>query len=184
MSVSSNQDKVISSTVAWIDKVVIGLNFCPFAKREVLRQSVRYRYLAHPSMGQLVEALEFEVTHLHNEPQTETTLIICAARYESFFDYLDALERLENWIDDNGYRGIYQIASFHPDYFFEGEDADSPSNFTNRSPYPMFHLLREESLDRAIRAHKEPQQIPFDNIETANQIGLLGLRKLLLACFN
>ncbi|GAA0856097.1 DUF1415 domain-containing protein [Aliiglaciecola litoralis] len=179
-----NESPAISATKVWVEQVIVKLNFCPFAKKEVLNQSIRYCDIAQPSTQvELTSVLHQEIIYLNENRQTETTLIIVSKGLESFFDYLDVLDKFEDWIDDNQYRGIYQIASFHPDYCFEDEHYDAPSNYTNRSPYPVFHLLREDSLEKAIASYKHPELIPQNNINKANDMGSSALKELLKRCF-
>lgn len=173
-------EQAIVSTKAWIDAVVVGLNFCPFAKKEVINNRIRYCCQGDKlSHKKLLKVLQQEVTHLQNNEETETTLVILITGYESFFDYLDVLDKAEGWIDDNDLRGEFQLASFHPDYCFDGEPDNAAANYTNRSPYPMLHILRESSMEIAISAYKKPEQIPINNIEKAKELGVKGMQKLL-----
>lgn len=169
----------IESTKRWVDDVVVGLNFCPFAKREVMRNSIRYVDYNQAKLKPLISLMAEEVEHLECHPKVETTLIVLSSGFKLFWDYLDVVNKAENWLDNNAFRGKYQIASFHPEYCFEGEDFDSPSNYTNRSPYPMLHLLREASLEHAIARYKNPEDIPLNNIDKANSMGSLTLQALL-----
>lgn len=176
-------DDTIVACKNWVENIVVGLNFCPFAKKEVLRDSIRYCLSEQTSRDKVIALLDAELKLLQNTPDIETTLLILPNGFESFFDYLDLLDAAEDWLDQNHYRGEFQLASFHPDYCFEDEPLDAPSNFTNRSPYPILHILRESSLERALDLHKQPEQIPTDNIKKAQQIGYVALSKLLQNCF-
>lgn len=178
----SESEQAIGATKAWVDAVVVGLNFCPFAKREVVAKSIRYEYVDRYDKNHIEQLLEQECSLLNSHKNIETTLLIFGTGLEGFYDYLDALDIADEWIDNSGHRGTYQIASFHPDYIFEGELSNSPANYTNRSPFPMFHLLRESSLEKAIHAHKNPEQIPIDNIRMATSLGKDKLKALLRAC--
>ncbi|GAB2691257.1 DUF1415 domain-containing protein [Aliiglaciecola sp. 3_MG-2023] len=172
----------IEETKAWLNQVVIGLNFCPFAKREVLRNSIRFTDCDTKKSKEVLSSFAQEVLCLDKNAQIETTLMILTGGFKQFFSYLDIVDLTQTWLDENGYSGVYQIASFHPDYVFEGEPENSPANYTNRSPYPMLHLLREEGLDKAIRSYKNPEQIPQNNINKAHNMGETALKALLLSC--
>lgn len=176
-------EQAISSTKAWVDKVVVGLNFCPFAKKEVLNDRIRYCCATDKlKPKKLMTLLQKEIELLQHDEKIETTLIILTQGYESFYNYLDMLDKAEDWIDDNQLRGEFQLASFHPDYYFDSEPADSAANYTNRSPYPMLHILREESLERAIAAYKQPEDIPTNNIAKTKELGLTTMQTLLRDC--
>ncbi len=177
----SAQAKEVIATKAWLNHAVVGLNFCPFAKREVERNTIRY-ILAAESVEHAVQHVLDELYHLDNHDDVETTLVILPSGFENFDDYLDLLDHCNMLIDRSGYRGKYQIASFHPDYCFEGEAHDSPSNYTNRSPYPILHLLREASLERVLNTYKNPENIPVNNINKANEMGSQALATLLKNC--
>lgn len=115
-------------------------------------------------LEELLHELVAECRRLDAEPGIATTLLIAPAGMEDFDDYLDWLELAERLLDDLGYRGIYQLASFHPDYVFDGVEAADPANATNRSPYPMLHILREAELERALASYPDPESIPERNM--------------------
>ena len=175
-------NQAVEETKAWLNQVVIELNFCPFAKREMQRNSIRYRVCNSKKAKDVLNLFAQEVLFLDQHPEIETSLLILAEGFKHFFSYLDIVDITQNWLDENDYSGVYQIASFHPEYVFDGEPDDSAANYTNRSPYPTLHLLREESLDRAIRSYKHPEQIPEDNINKAHSMGEAALKALLLSC--
>jgi uncharacterized protein len=157
---------IIAQTKKWIETVVIGCNFCPFAAKEVKNDTIKYvvaQLNANP-----MEALKAECDALNNDTAVETTLIIFPNAYLVFAEYLLLVDQADNFIKKNKYKGIYQIASFHPDYCFEGEDPDDASNYTNRSIYPMLHILREDSI-YAIATKQEAylETIPTRNITFA-----------------
>jgi hypothetical protein len=110
-------------------------------------------------------------------------LLIFSTSLSHFDDYLDFLHVAEQLLSAQGYEGVYQLASFHPDYCFDGANIDDPANYTNRSPYPMLHLLRESSLEKAIDRHPHPEQIPAHNIALTRQLGLAKMQALLAACY-
>ena len=127
--------------------------------------------------------LMLECDQLDTDESIETTLLIYTDAFTGFDDYLDFLELAETLLTEQGYEGIYQLASFHPDYCFEGADQNDPANYTNRSPYPMLHLLRESSIEQAVNAYPHPENIPQRNIELTRELGLAKMRALLSSCY-
>lgn len=166
----------------WVDTMVVGQNLCPFAKRSLDAGGVRYKVF-EGDMASLAEAFVGELQLLDVDERIETTLLIIPAGLEDFMDYLDILDGANQIITELGYEGVYQIASFHPDYQFEGTEHNDPSNYTNRSPYPILHLLREESMEKAIQAYgrDNAERIPNNNIEHLEQLGLARIQALLKA---
>ena len=162
----------------WIDKVIIGLNFCPFAKREFERQSIRYTIHSQSDEKSLLTTFLDEIHYLDNHPETETILLIFTDSLGDFDDFLDAAGSATALLEQSGYSGLYQLATFHPQYCFAGEAPDDPANFTNRAPYPILHVLREASIERVLRNYKSPQDIPNNNIIKAREMGIAALRKL------
>lgn len=177
-------DEIIQQTKAWIYKVVIGCNFCPFAEREMKRGTVRFIVQESHDPGLLLHSFHEECLHLDADPNTETTLMILPYAFEEFQDYLQFLELAENLIIEKGYEGIYQVASFHPKYHFAGEPATDAANYTNRSPYPMLHLLREESIEIALEHYSgNADEIPDNNIRFAREKGTTYMKMLRDSCF-
>lgn len=172
----------INATYKWLNKMIIGLNFCPFAKREQDRNSIRYSVDHHHDLETCLLKVVLECLKLDTDTSIETTLIIFANAFQKFDDYLDFLAMAEDLIHEQGYEGIYQLASFHPDYCFEGATQDDPSNYTNRSPYPMLHLLRESSIENVAQHNLDPMAIPQRNIELTQELGLEKLQNLLASC--
>lgn len=176
---------VVRQTKAWLRQVVIGLNFCPFAAREVQRDSIHYEVVREQQHLYIcLERVLLECRRLDEQPEIETTLLVFPDAFADFQHYLDLLDVAETLLYDCSYEGIYQLASFHPAYRFAGADEDDPANFTNRSPYPMLHLLREASLEKALAHYPNPEDIPERNIEVARQRGLAHMQLLLAACFS
>lgn len=178
-----NKTKIAEQTKTWIEKVVIGLNFCPFAKREVLRNSIRYVVSEKKDLEQVLLEFIEELKFLDANAATETSLLIYPTLFEDFEDYLDLVAMGQDFLRQLNYEGIYQLASFHPDYQFGGTELDDASNFTNRSPYPVLHLLREESLEKALEHYEAPEEIPERNIKVAEEQGFKALQKMLLDCY-
>ncbi len=176
------ESTVIAHTANWIQSVVIGLNFCPFAAKSVLKKSLRYVVVPNATLDNSLEAVLNELHFLDATEDIETTLIIFPDAFADFEDYLDLVDLADALVADQDYDGVYQVASFHPDYCFDGADANDPANYTNRSIYPMLHLLREESITKAIEHYPDPEGIPQRNIELAQQKGLKAMQLLRAAC--
>lgn len=175
-------DEYITPTKNWVRDVIIGLNFCPFAGRAYERETIRY-CIVKGNLEKSLESLIFEYEYLQTNEKVETTLVIFPTGLDSFDDYLDFLELANLLLRDQGYEGIFQLASFHPNYCFAGVPPKDPSNYTNRSPFPMIHIIRETSLDRALAFHPDPEGIPKRNIRLAREMGEEKLKKLFAACF-
>ena len=175
---------IISATKYWLETIVIGFNFCPFAKREFVRNSIQYQTVESVTLEDALYQLLDSMKALDSDPSIETTLLIFSRGFNKFDDYLDLLELSNQLLVDEGYEGTYQLASFHPNYCFEGVDEDDASNYTNRSPYPILHLLREESLEKVLDNIEHPESIPERNIELAQQKGRAFFEKILEKSFH
>ncbi|QEM82479.1 DUF1415 domain-containing protein [Halomonas binhaiensis] len=171
----------IKATQTWVESFVVAHNVCPFAGREVKRGSVHYRSLDGRHLEEALLGLIDACSHLDRVPEVETILLVFERGLEDFDDYLDALIMAEALLAEQGYEGVYQLASFHPDYVFEGSDEDDPANFTNRSPWPVWHLLREAGLEQALMHYADPEQIPVRNITRMREIGSEALAQHLVA---
>ncbi len=174
---------VIAETRDWIEKAVIGLNLCPFAKTVYVNDRIRYCVSEAQSEDALLADLSRELRALHGaDPQTcETALLIHPRALTDFLEYNDFLGAAEATVEALGLTGELQIASFHPRYQFAGSGPDDIENYTNRSPYPMLHLLRESSVERAAAATPDVAAIPARNMETLRRLGFEGWRRLWLA---
>jgi hypothetical protein len=177
-------EEVIGHTKAWINKVVIGCNFCPFAAREMKRGSIHFKVLRSDESKTLLQELTTEVSRLDKDESIATTLIILPGLFPVFRDYLDMITRAEKLLKKQRKKGIYQIASFHPEYLFTDAPVDDPANYTNRSVYPMIHLLRESGITEALANFPSPEDIPKKNIDFARQKGLAYMQVLWKACFS
>lgn len=173
----------ISATQAWLETVIIEYSICPFAKRELERGSIRFTVKHDTGIEGCLLGLIDECELLDSDDGIETSLLIYADAFAEFEDYLDFLELAEALLVEQGYEGIYQLASFHPDYRFDGATPDDAANYTNRSPYPMLHLLRETGLEQAISAYPEPETIPQRNIDLTRSLGAKKMQALLAACY-
>ncbi len=176
-------DEVIAATSEWLEKAVIGLNLCPFAKAVHAGNQIRYAV----SDAQTPEALlvdlgcELQTLAAADRADVETTLLIHPRVLVDFLAYNDFLDIADAAVEELGFAGTIQVASFHPQYRFADTEPDAIENFSNRSPYPMLHLLREESVERAVAAFPDAARIPERNIETLRSIGHDGWRRLGLA---
>ena len=177
---SGNHDEIVSTVASWLERAVIGLNLCPFARAVHVRGQIRYIVTPATEPAQLVEALTEELNYLHTcDPQaTDTTLLIHPWVLEDFSDYNEFLDIADVILSGLGLEGELQIASFHPDYQFSGTQRDDVSNYSNRSPFPILHLLREDSIDRAIASVPDTDAIYKRNIVTLEQLGKKGWEKL------
>lgn len=176
-----NADDPVAATRHWLQRAVIGLNLCPFAKAVQVKDQIRYVLSEATGVDALLAELAGELLWLHEaDPDVvDTTLLIHPRVLTDFHDYNDFLDQADAAIDALGLEGEIQLASFHPDYQFAGSDVDDAANCTNRSPYPMLHLLREESIDRAVAAFPDPDAIVERNIATLDRLGMDGYRRLL-----
>lgn len=164
-------DKIaVQSVIRWFEKAVLGLNLCPFAARPYRRDSIVFE-LSHASNDEhcLID-LYLNLYRLDQQPEIETIVLICPHHLIQFSHYNQFLSLAENLIDQEGWDGIYQIASFHPDYRFEGTKINDRANFTNRSPYPLLHLLREDSISLAVESYENIDAVPERNIETLQNL--------------
>jgi hypothetical protein len=173
---------VIEQTQKWIKSVVIDMNFCPFAAKAVLKKSIHYSVSNTQDLKITLEILIRELQYLDRTEELETTFLIFPKHFSDFGEYLDMVAVAEELMEQEGYEGTYQFASFHPDYCFEGENKDDAANYTNRSVYPMLHLLREDSITKALALYKDPEAIPQKNIELAREKGLLYMQMLRASC--
>ncbi len=174
----TDDEACIRRTRCWVEDVIVAHNICPFAGREVGRGSIRYAVSPESRLAGALEVLIDECLLLDGDNSIETTLLIYPLGFEVFEDYLDFAALAEDLLIEQGYEGIYQLATFHPDYRFADSAEDDPANYTNRSPYPLLHLLREASLEKAIAGHPDPEGIPERNIAYARDLGLKVLRDL------
>lgn len=178
-SSGAHQD-IVSSVQIWLERAVIGLNLCPFARAVHVKHQIRYTVTTATDPDQLVQALMDELTYLAAaDPQAiDTTLLIHPWVLEDFSDYNEFLDVADVILAGMGMDGIIQIASFHPDYQFSGTQRDDVSNYTNRSPYPILQLLRESSIDRAVASVPDTDAIYRRNIATLKNLGAKGWNDL------
>lgn len=176
-------DETVAGTRLWLERAVIGLNLCPFAKTVYSKRQIRFAVTAAQTADELLAELahELEILGRANPVELDTTLLIHPLVMTQFIDYHFFLAEADAALARLGMAGVIQIAGFHPDYEFAGNASDSIDNYTNRSPYPMLHLLRETSMDRAVAAFPDAAGIYNRNIATLRRLGHDGWRRLWLA---
>ena len=186
---------VISITQAWVREFIVGHNICPFAKKEVERNSIHYAVLegaAHDSVAEDnanvddIEEVVFRLVELckklDKNEGIETALLVLEHGFADFERYLDLLDVANDVLTQQGYEGVYQLASFHPDYCFDGVDEKDASHYSNRSPYPMLHILREDALTAVLARYPNPEAIPERNIAYCQELGEETLKGILQRC--
>jgi uncharacterized protein len=175
-----NTDTVIAQTRRWLEEAVIGLNLCPFAKAVHVKGQVRCVVSDATDVDTLQQHLAAQLRDLAaaDPAQVDTTLLVHPGVLQDFQDFNAFLGLAEETVEALGLEGVLQVASFHPNFQFAGTEPDDIGNATNRSPYPTLHLLREESIDRAVEAFPEPEAIYQANIETLQRLGTAGWEAL------
>lgn len=177
----AREPAALAETRHWLQHAVIGLNLCPFAKAVVAKQQVRMVLSDASTPEALLEQLGEELLLLRDTPAAEidTTLLVHPDVLQDFLDYNDFLETADALVVSLGLEGELQVASFHPDYQFADSAPDDVENCTNRSPYPTLHLLREDSIERAVMAYPDPDVIVARNIDTLRTLGHAGWQRIL-----
>ena len=180
MADSESTDEVLSATRDWVERVVIGLDLCPFAKQPHAARQIRFVVSGATTEDALQDDLVEELRLLvaSNTAAIETTLLIHPYVLQDFFAYNDFLDVAEAAVEALDLIGEIQVASFHPQYLFAELEADDPANYTNRSPYPMLHLLREASVERAVDSMPDTSEISRRNIERLRELGIARCRDL------
>ena len=183
MNTQPGAEEFVAATRTWLERAVIGLNLCPFAGPVHLNNRIRYFVSDARSQAGLLEDLMAELRALDaaDPAQCETTLLIHPHVLADFSDYNDFLEQADDAVAELRFEGVIQVASFHPRYQFEGAGQEDIENYTNRSPYPMLHLLRESSVERAVTTYPDTTAIYRNNMETLRRLGHEGWRRLWLA---
>jgi hypothetical protein len=179
----NSEEQIIHQTKKWVTDVVVGCNFCPFAAKEIRQNTVHYQVETSTSIEVCLESFIRECYRLDENKNIETSFLILPQAFERFDDYLDLVSLAEQLLKQEGYEGIYQVASFHPLYCFANASPDDAANYTNRSVYPMLHLLREESIEQALLRYADPLAIPERNVQFAREKGIEYMKMLRDACF-
>jgi hypothetical protein len=179
-NLNADDDAIIAATRRWLERAVIGLNLCPFAKSVYIKEQVRYVVSGATTPEALLETLMDELQHLSDSDpdKVDTTLLIHPFVLNDFEDYNEFLDVADAALEDMQLDGELQVASFHPDYQFADSDPNDIANYTNRAPYPILHLLREDSIARAVDAFPDAGEIFEKNIETMEKLGHEGWDKL------
>jgi uncharacterized protein len=179
---NATNDKIIADTQRWLECAVIGLNLCPFAKAVHVKKQIRYVVSSATTPEELLDELikELELLAESSAEKIDTTLLIHPHVLSDFLDYNDFLDAADASLEELDLAGELQIASMHPRYQFAETQPDDMENYTNRSPYPTLHLLRESSVDKAVAAFPEADKIFEKNIETMKKLGHEGWEKLWL----
>ncbi|NQZ54747.1 MAG: DUF1415 domain-containing protein [Piscirickettsiaceae bacterium] len=178
------QDIIIQSVRHWVETLVVDLNLCPFAKRELLNNRIRFSTTEVSTEQQLLQQLQTELALLTNDESIETTLLIHPNVLQNFYDYNEFLDVVEGLLIDLKLEGVFQIASFHPDYQFADTEPDDVENYTNRSPFPLLHIIREDSLEKAIANYPESDKIPERNIALLRHLGRDKMKALFQSHFD
>ncbi|MBT4837812.1 MAG: DUF1415 domain-containing protein [Methylococcales bacterium] len=170
----------VKATQQWLKTMVVGLNLCPFAAKPLAEQRVRFALCEANDDDTIYQTFLQEVEHLLKTPvgELETTLLIVSHALTDFDDYLDMLEVLDDALIKAELEGVLQLASFHPDYLFADAPDNDPANYSNRSPFPTFHLIREDSLQDALENYDQPELIPENNQKKLRALGILGIEAL------
>ena len=176
-------EQVIFQTKKWITDVVVGCHFCPFAAKELKQNSIHYVVEPGTDIKLCLQVFIKECQQLDDDALIETTMIIFPNSFQQFDDYLDLVSLAESLLEKEGYEGIYQVASFHPQYLFAGAPLNDAANYSNRSLYPMLHILREDSIEKALKKYPNPEQIPDRNINFAREKGVVYMKMLRDSCF-
>ena len=173
-------EAIAARTRGWLERAVIGLNLCPFAKAVHVKGQVRFAVSAATTPEALLEELAQELTLLdQSDPAVlATTLLVHPCVMQDFLDFNDFLDAADAAVESLGLDGVLQVASFHPQYQFAGSAPDDIENYSNRAPFPVLHLLREEDIDRAVEAFPDPESIFGENMKTLRSLGHAGWRAL------
>lgn len=170
---------ISQQTKDWVEHFVIALNLCPFARSPFERQSIRYTVCEAQNTEDLLRDLILELQKINSNLDIETTLLIHPNVLQDFEDYNQFLLVVDALLENMDLEGIVQVASFHPNYCFAGEETSDVSNYTNRSPYPMLHLIREESINQAVKGYKNIDKIPEINIAKLREMGKEQIDKII-----
>lgn len=174
-----NTENWAHKTRTWLKNFIIAHNICPFAKREFDRDSIRYCVISTATLEDCLATLSQECQYLDQHPECETSLLILTQGYADFSDFLNLLDCAEELVSLENYEGVYQIASFHPAYCFADAAQDDPGNYTNRSPQPMLHLIREASIATLIDNGADTDRIPERNVAYLRALGEDAIQRIL-----
>lgn len=179
-----DEAKVVRNVGHWLNQFVITLNLCPFARRVSLDGGIRYKVTPAATEAELSQTLQEELKLLLSNGSIETTLLIHPNVLGNFYDYNEYLSETELLLKQPIFEGVFQIASFHPDYQFAGTTPDDAENYSNRPPYPLLHLLREDSVTKAVDSYPDIESIPANNLQRLNTLGRDVLQEMWLSCLS
>jgi len=167
-------------TQRWLSEVVINLGLCPFAHEVIAKDKLFYNLLAFDKADMFIDIFNTTAKHILDPETKETTAILIIEKgLDSFTDYMNVYNALEDHLTNVELSSEIQLASFHPDYQFEGTRFDAVENYTNRSPFPLIHLLKVAEVEQAIALHPDIDKVPITNIETMKKLGLVGVQRIL-----
>lgn len=172
----------VVSTQHWVNTFIVDHNICPFARKELDKGRVHFSTCSTQDVAEALHALMVLCQTLDQDASIETALLVFSEGFGGFDDYLDLLDIANQLLVRQGYEGVYQLASFHPDYCFDGVPEDDASHYTNRSPYPMLHIIREAGLEKALERYPNPERIPERNIAYCQSLGGEALATILGNC--
>lgn len=183
-STADTSTSPIEQTKNWVNSFIIEYDICPFAEKVVTDQRIEYYVINDSNIEDcLIKLIEY-LFKLQTNDKIETALLIFPEAVADFDDYLEFLAIANQLLEEQGFADDFQLASFHPDYCFEGEDSQDAANFTNRAPWPMLHLIRQSSIETGLKFYDNPEQIPVRNIKLTRELGYQFLNQLRNRCMN
>jgi len=175
----NKEQEIVDSVICWFEKVVLGLNLCPFAAKPYRQGSIRFEISLASNDETCLTDLLVNLNLLDEQPDIDTLVLIIPHHFNLFSHYNQFLDLTDALLKQQGWTGVYQVASFHPDYVFADCDEDDRANWTNRSPYPLLHLIRESSINKAVDSHPDINAIPQRNVELLRSLSDEDLKELL-----
>ena len=176
------KEQIIAATQQWIQDVVIGCNFCPFAAKEFTNNTIRYVVETIIDLDIIGDVILEECELMSQDSKIETTLVLLTGGFENFDEFMNLVYGVEDFLAINSLDEQFQVASFHPLYLFQDSEEEDPANYTNRAPFPTLHILREDSVEKALLNHPNPELIPERNVKFATEKGLAYMKALSNLC--
>jgi len=180
---ANDHEQIKKQTINWVRDIIVKYNICPFAKKELERQAIHYVVADGTDLAELLKQLNTEFIRLDTNPDIATTLLVIPDLSPNFDDFLDLIDYANDLLEMQNYEGTYQLAHMHPKYCFNDAVMQDPANFTNRSPYPILHIIREDAMARVLKIFPNPEQIPDRNMSLLRQKGFSEIKAELEACF-
>ncbi|MFT5807045.1 MAG: hypothetical protein ACI9LG_001326 [Moritella dasanensis] len=181
---TDNHEIIKLQTLKWVKDIIVKYNICPFAKKELERKTIHCAVFDSGDLTELLEHVNAEFIRLDTNKDIATTLVVMPKLSANFDDFLDLIDYANDLLEMQEYEGIYQLAHMHPKYRFDDTTLQDAANFTNRSPYPILHIIREDEMARVLRVFPNPEEIPERNIELLRAKGFAEINAELDACFN